>query len=186
MSAATGLARQSNDLDKLLALANLKASDIAAAGEETRQQMQLTQNEEAKVTEARSYIAKHASLVSELQQREDELTVNKAIHEKAVDDFKIYVDSENARLNDLDTKLNDRAKEQTRIENQNSAKTKELTDTKAENDRQYKDAMEIIKKAEIANISVTKANEDENKRLKDWEATLKRKAEIARQQMANF
>lgn len=186
MSAATGLARQADGLEKLLALANLKSSDIAAAGEETRRQMQLTQDEEAKVAEARSYITKHSALSSELKAREDALVSNQLAHEKAVSDFASHVTSENTRLNDLDTKLNNRVKEQSAIEAANIAKAKEIADIRAENDRQHRDAMEIVKQTQVSNSAVIKANEEEAKRLKDWEATLKRKAELARQQMANF
>ena len=78
MSATTGLARQADGLQQLLALANLNAKDIAAAGEETRRQMQLTAEEQAKVSAARAYFAKHESLEAAIQARENALVTGNA------------------------------------------------------------------------------------------------------------
>jgi hypothetical protein len=186
MSAATGLARQEDGFDKLLKLATLKAEDIKAAGEENRRQMQLTQEEHAKVAAAKSFIAKHAELESDLRRREEELASSKSAHEKEKSDFAKHVFSENIRLETLGGMLGNREKAVADSEAKLSQAWKELSTAKSENERQYRDAMAPIKNAENANIEIGKSLEKERQRLTDWESTLKGKAERIRQQAASF
>jgi len=186
MSAATGLAKQADGLEKLLSLANLNAKDIAAAGDETRKQMQLTQAEEARVSEARAYITKHESLAENLQQRENELAINKIAHEKAVSDFSKHLASENTRLENFSASLDARQKALTDSEIRHGEELKGLATVKAEYERQHQADIASVKTAENINIEIGKKLVAEEARLKEWEATLKGKAERIRQQVANF
>lgn len=186
MSAATGLAKQEDGLEKLLALANLKASDIAAAGDETRRQMQLTQAEEAKLTEARTYIAKHSALATDLQSRESALIANQVAHEDAVKKHTAFVASENKRLEDFSAKLDAREKATNEMSGLAEQTKKNAENLKAEYERQHQVATQDIGAAQAANTTLAGKLATESQRLTDWEATLKRKAELLRQQVANF
>ena len=186
MSAATGFAKQEDGLEKLLKLATLDADKIRAAGEEHRRQIQLTQAEEAKVAEARAYIAKHTTLASDLQSREDALVVNQTAHADNVAKHMAHVTSENTRLEAFAAKLaaQDKASEEMAAKAQQAAK--DAAALKASYEQQHQTAMQDIQSAQNANIAIGGKLAAENQRLTDWEATLKRKAELLRQQMANF
>ncbi len=72
MSANMILQQQADDFAKLKALlAQADPAKIAAAEVETRKQMQLNAEETAKVSEAKSFIGKHESLKTHLQEREN-------------------------------------------------------------------------------------------------------------------
>ena len=186
MGATTGLVRQEDGFDKLLKLASLNAKDIASAGEESRRQMQLTQEEQAKVAEARTYIVKHASLEADLKRREEGLAIQRTAHELSVSDFAAHVAAENARLEALAASLDARDK----ISAENVLKTeqalKEAANLKVGHEKQHALAMADVNIAANANIEIGKKLVAEEQRLKEWEATLKGKAERIRQQAASF
>ena len=186
MSAATGLARQADGLQQLLALASLNKVDIAAAGEETRRQMQLTQEEQAKVDAARAYFAKRESIEAAMQARENALVMGNVQLELDRKQHIAHVASENTRLETFSATLDARSKE---IENINVKQEKEkdtFAGLKLDHERQHREVMSAIQKQEATNTAIAQANADKEQKLKDWEATLKRKAELVRQQMASF
>jgi len=186
MSATSGLAKQESDLNRLLKIANLNPQNIAAAAEETRKQLVLTQEQEGKVAEALAYIAKHKELATDIQRREDELAANKAEHEKSVSKFNDHVASENIRLETFAADLTARENNlNTSIKN-HETNISSLNTEKANHAREYKETMESLQRAEASNTAVVKTNEAENTRLAEWESTLKRKAQALREQAASF
>jgi len=186
MSAATGLARQEDGFDKLLKLANLNAKDIAAAGEESRRQIQLTDVEQAKVKEAREYIKKHAALVADLQSRENDLVIGKSDHTKEKEDFAAHVKSENTRLETFSANLDARDRVTAETSKKAAQALQDAADIKVEYDRQHREAMASVTTASNTNIEIGKKLIAEEARLKEWENTLKAKAERIRKQAAEF
>lgn len=186
MSAAMTMPEQIDGLEKLLALANLKPENIIATQKAAREQLQLTQDQEAKVAEAKTYITKHESLSAELKNREDVLASSHIAHTKEKEEFATHVASENARLEEFSARLEAKEKAHIEIDKKHATESAVLANTKSENERQYQEAMALVQVAKSKNEADAKVNEAERNRLAEWEASLKRKAEIARQQMANF
>lgn len=186
MSAATGFARQEDDFDKLLKLATLNATDIKAAGEENRRQMQLTQDELEKVAAARTYITKHTALAADLKSRESALAIAHTTHVTDKEEFAAHVKAENIRLETVSANID--ARDRVTAENlKKSEQALKIADAlKASYDSQHREAMAGVKVAENVNIEIGKRLVTEEARLKEWEATLKAKAERIRQQAANF
>lgn len=189
MSAAIGYAKQEDRLKDLLALANLKADDIAAAGDETRRQMRLTQEEEAKVTEARAYISKYSLLSANLQVREDALAAILEAHNKDVKDIdahKAHVASENTRLETFSASLDAREQAIIASEKRSADEAKRVSTLSLEQDKKYQELVASVQSEKNTNTAVAKANVSEDARLKEWESTLKGKAQRLREQAANF
>ena len=186
MSASTGLAKQADDLARLLALASLRKEDIAAAGDETRRQMQLTSDEQTKVAEARAYITKHATLATELKRREDELANKCTQLDLDKKQHLSHVASENTRLEEFSAKLDAKDRRITDDAKQLEKAKDTFSGLKIDHERQHRELIASCQKQESANTAVANANAAEAARLTEWAATLKRKAELVRQQMANF
>ena len=186
MSAATGLGRQESEFDKLLKFASLNAKDIAAAGEESRRQIQLTEAEQAKMKEARDFIAKYESLAAGLAQREAALADSRAAHEMSISDFSKHVASENTRLEAFSASLDTRDKSSAETVRKAEQAAKEIASIRTDHDRVHKDAMAGVKTTADANIEIGRQLVAEKDRLKEWENVLKAKAERIRQAAANF
>lgn len=186
MSASFTSPQRLDGLEKLLVLATLNKDNIAAAHEEERRQIQLTNEEKGKVAEARSYITKHAALATDLQRREDELAAGKLEYGKQVSDFAGHLASENKRLEAFAAKLSVQQRE---IENSSKSSQGELqriAGLKIDQERQHREAMAALQASERTAIATTHANAAEEQRLKEWEATLKAKAQRLREQAASF
>ena len=186
MSASTGLAKQADGLQQLLALASLNKADIAAAGEETRRQLQLTQAEQGKLAEAKIYIAKHASLAAELQGREDALAEEKTKFQFDKEQFITHLSSENIRLEGFSLKLDERDRQTTALAAQTLKEKESLAALRIDQERQHCETLSVAQTTQATADAQIQANAIETERLKEWEATLKRKAELLRQQAANF
>lgn len=186
MSATSGLARQADGLQQLLALASLNARDIAAAGEETRRQMQLTAEEQAKVSAARAYFAKHEALEAAMKAREDALATSYAQLELDKKQHAIHVASENTRLEAFSAKVDERMKQAEDIHVKLEKDRDTFTGLKLDHTREHNGLIASCQRQEATNTAVAAANADKENKLKEWESTLKRKAELLRQQMANF
>ena len=186
MSAATGYAKLEDGLEKLLKLATLDADKIRAASEEQRRQMQLTAEEEARVSEARSYIAKHSALTADLQNREALLVTNQTVHNEVVAKHADHVKSENTRLETFAAQLDARDKASAETAKKAAQDARDAAALKSTYEQQHQAAMQDAQTAQKANVEIGGKLAAEHQRLTDWEATLKRKAELLRQQMANF
>lgn len=186
MSAATGLAKQADGLQQLLALASLNKSDIAAAGEETRRQMQLTQEEQAKVAAARAFFVKHETLEAAMQAREGSLAIKQTQLDLDKKQHLSHVASENTRLEEFSAKLDARDRRIADDAKQIQKEKDTFAGLKLDHERQHRDLIASCQKQEAINTGTAQANAAETARLTEWAATLKRKAELVRQQMANF
>lgn len=186
MSATAGLARQADGLEKLLALASLNKADIAAAGEENRRQLQLTQVEEGKLAEARAYISKHEALEAAMQAREGALAIGNTQLELDKIQHTTHVISENKRLEEFSAKLDAKNKHSEEFAARLEKEKDIFAGLKIDQERQHRDTLAACQKQQTTNTAVAQGNAAEIERLKLWEATLKRKAELIRQQMADF
>lgn len=186
MSASMTMPEQIDGLEKLITLASLRKEDIIATQQEARKQLQLTQEEQGKVAEAKSYIAQHAALIADMQRREDEMLANRAEYNKNVKEFDAHVASENTRLETFSATLTVKEKQQTEVDKRQRAEDERLAGLRIDQERQHQNAMTEIQKQAAADADATKANEIEAERLKNWEITLKKKAQALREQAANF
>ncbi len=186
MSASMTMPEQIDGLEKLLALANLRPENIIATQKVAREQLQLTQEEQGKVAEAKSYITQHATLAADLQRREDELANNKVKHELDVKQHLIHVASENTRLESFAATLAAKEKELADMAKSQLAEADRLRGLGIDMNRQHTEAMTTVRSQEAINTSAAKANAVEAERLQNWEATLKKKAQNLREQAANF
>ena len=158
MSASTGFARQVDDLGRLLALASLRKEDIAASGEETRRQMQLTLAEEGRIAEAKSYLAKADELKSELKGREDTLADSKIKHELGVKQYTAYVASENVRLESFSARLEVQKHQLEEVSKQQLIEADRLRGLGIDMSRQHQDAMSSVQKQEAQNNADRQSN----------------------------
>lgn len=186
MSASMTMPEQVDGLEKLLTLASLKKEDIIATQEEARRQLQLTQAEQGRVAEAKAYIAKHASLANDLQRREDELVANRKAHEDVVKKHAEHVAVENVRLEKFAAQLSEREANATQVEKRNASESARLASVGVENDRLHQTAMAKVKETESTNATISKHLATENERLKEWESTLKAKAQRIRKEAEEF
>lgn len=186
MSASFALPEQIDGLEKLLTLASLNKDTIAAAGDEARKQLQLTQAEQGKVAQAKAYIAKYTSLAADLQAREDALALAQANHNKSVGDFSEHVKAENQRLENFSATLDARDAQITILEKQKATEIANLSTAKAEQDRAYREAMAAVESAKRAIDVAAQANAEEKARLHEWENTLKGKAQRIRAEAATI
>lgn len=186
MSANMTAPQQIDGLEKLLTLARLNKDDIIATQEEARKQMQLTQDEQAKVSEARAYITKHNLLLASIEQKEADLVASKNAHEKSVKDFMTHVDSENTRLESFAASLTARESKIAESEKTHEKQLVDLASAKADMDRQQREIANSNSAIVAANAAATSSNIIEQNRLKEWENSLKAKAQCIREQAASF
>jgi hypothetical protein len=191
MSATMSLPKTIDGLETIKTLlANFNIKDVVADQEEIRRQMQLTTEEQAKTAEAREYNAKYALLLATMEKREADLVAAKAAHEKKVVIFADHVKSEDGRLEDISIKIAARdARTADDIKELEKAKDS-FAGLKLDHEREHRDLLASHQKQEAINTGAAEANAVEEKRLTEWAATLKRKAELTRQQLqqhlANF
>lgn len=186
MSATMTVPEQIDGLEKLITLASLRKEDIIATQTEVRKQLQLTQGEQGKVAEAKSWIAKYDGLAADLQRREDELSVSKIEHEDNVKNEKEHVASENIRLETFSASLNTRESQLTEASTKQASEAGRLSALGKQMETDHLAAMDACKRVEANNAVVTHANAEENERLKRWESELRAKAKNLREQAANF
>ncbi len=186
MSATMTAPEQIDGLEKLITLASLRKDDIIATQTEVRKQLQLTQEEQGKVAEAKSYIAKYASLAADLQRREDELAAKQIALNEAKSDFDKYTASENARLEKFAAELTARESGHSEVMQRLANQEGELKAAIAEHERQNKEVVESNAAATSANARDKAANVSEAERLKEWENLLKAKALRLRNEAASF
>lgn len=186
MSANTILSQQIDALETIRLLLSVNPKDIIATQEEARKQIQLTQAEEGKAAEARAFIAKHVALASNLKEREDALITEQSIHKAQVTQFHATSEIETIRLNNLATNLGKTQLQIEEADKRHIEDVKRLSTDRAELDKQYREIINTNNVMALANSQAKSANDIESQRLKDWEATLKAKAQKLREQAANF
>lgn len=186
MSATMTSPERLDGLEKLLLLASLRKEDIAANAEEERKQLQLTNEQRGKVAEAQAYIAKHTVLMAELKSREDTLTGEKIRHDLNVKQHVVHVASENTRLETFSATLTAKEEELTNISRKQLAEADRLRGLGIDMNRQHNEAMSAVQSQQANNNAAAQINATEAERLKNWEATLKKKAQTLREQAANF
>lgn len=186
MSASFALPQIEDGLEKLLLIASLKKEDIAANAAEVRKQAQLTNEELGKVAEAKAYIAQHVGLAAELKGREDVLTDTKVKHDLDKKQFDLHVASENTRLETFAAQLTAREKELTEASKKQMIEADRLRGLGIDQTRQHQEAMSAVQAQQANNNAAVQINATEAERLKNWESTLKKKAQSLREQAANF
>jgi hypothetical protein len=186
MSASMTTPQQMDGLEKLLTLANLTPEKIIATQKAMREQMQLTAEEQAKVAEAREYISKHALLSATMEKREADLAAASTAHEQAKAEFANHVKSENKRLEEFSAKIDARDRRTADDVKQLETAKNTFAGLQLDHDRQHRDLLLSYQKQEAKNATMAAENAAEAERLKEWAATLKRKAELARQKLAEF
>lgn len=186
MSASMTMPEQIDGLEKLITLASLRKEDIIATQTEVRKQLQLTQEEQGKVAEAKSWIAKYDGLAADLQRREDELAANKKEHQQDVDKNAVYIASENTRLETFSASLNTREAQLTEASTKQASEAGRLAAVGNQMEVDRLTAIDACKRVEANNAVVTQANAEENERLKRWESEIRAKAKNLREQAANF
>ena len=186
MSASMTAPEQIDGLEKLITLASLRKEDIIATQTEARKQLQLTQAEQGKVVEAKSWIDKYDTLAADLQRREDELAANKKEHEENVKKEKEYVASENIRLEAFSASLTEKEAKLSETAAKQASEAGRLAALGGAMEADHNAAMDACKRVEANNAVVTKANEEEKDRLTRWESELRAKAKNLREQAANF
>lgn len=186
MSASMTSPERLDGLEKLLLLASLRKEDIAANAEEERKQLQLTNEQRGKVAEAQTYIAKHAGLVAELKGREDVLATEKVKLDLDKKQHAVYVAAENTRLEAFSATLTARENELNETAKKQLAEADRLRGLGIDMSRQHQEAMSVVQRQEANNTVVTVANTNETERLRVLSETLKKKAQLLREQAANF
>ena len=186
MSATMTAPEQVDGLEKLLQLASLNKDTIAAAAEEGRRQIQLTQAEEGRIAEAKSWIAKHGQLSADLEARENALASAASVHAASKEDFAQHVASENQRLEAFAASLTARESAVSIAEKRNESETQALSAMRLTYNREHEEAMGVVRAAEAANIAVGQALTTEKQRLADWEASLKAKAQRIKTEAASL
>lgn len=188
MSANSILNQQVDNLALVMQLlsTNPNPKDIAAAHEEARRQMQLTEEEEARLSELREFSKKYESLVNDIEVRESVLLAEKNAHATEVDKFHTFSVVETKRLNDLATNLGVTQSQQQATDAKHAEDIKKISAERVETDRRSVEINERIRQAETANNQNREINKAEAARLAEWERELKDKVQRIRQQAANF
>lgn len=175
MAAQTRLSQQTSDLGSLQELIDLAKNpkSIIEAHETARKQMALTEAEEAKMAEARQFIAKHAELAADLKSREDSLAKASSDHAQNIDDFKMKVQSENYRLNSWESMLKSTSANQDKIGKEQAIAASRLATEKKEMESNSGAVLERIHNDTVANEKAKVANEVEKNRLEALASDLK-------------
>lgn len=193
MVAPPSLEKQAESLDILSHFLSINKESVIAAAEESRRQMQLTEEEKRKISDAKAFIAQHAALDADLRKRENELSASRAKHELEIKQFNDHVSSENIRLENFAAQLDAKQKQQEQVAARQLTEADRLRGLSIDMNRQHHEAMSAIQKQEANNNTVSQmnagmkaANEAEMNRLKEWETKLKAKAQKIREQAADF
>lgn len=180
MSATMTAPEQVDGLEKLITLASLRKEDIIATQTELRKQIQLTQEEQGRVAEAKSYIAKHAALAANLAAKEKALSEGQNNLAKEKEDFVARVSSENTRLETFAATIATKERElEIGYQKLAGAQGAQQAAINSYEDQNRK-IVEANAAATSANERTRVANENEAGRLAEWEATLKAKAKRLR------
>jgi hypothetical protein len=141
MTSTPTLEKQAESLDILSHFLSINKESVIAAAEESRRQMQLTEEERKKIEEAKAYISKHALLSATMDKREADLAAAKDKHEKAVKDHAAHVLAENTRLENFAAKNAAQAvaNEQARLLNEKESKR--LAELAVAYDKQNREAI---------------------------------------------
>ena len=186
MSASMTAPQRADLLEKLLALASLKKEDIAADREAELKHLELTGAKKAVLAEADARIAKATQLDAAMQARENELANGKTQLELDRKQHLTHVLAENTRLEAFAAKLEAQKKQQEKLAEEQLAEADRLRGLGIDMKRQHQEAMTAVQKQEAHNNAVAAANADKEGKLNEREASLKRKAELIRQQMTNL
>lgn len=176
MSAQMAILQREDLAEILTALKDISPSDIKQLEEAKRTQAQLTETELAKISEARAYIIKYDSLVSDMKKKEDALTLAKSEHETTVSVFDGRVESENKRLAEWETRLDGIAKDQAKITADQAEERKKIDADIKKNNAELDARSGALDSREDEIENSETLNVKEAQRLATWEAKLKAKA----------
>ena len=183
MSAKQRITRIASDLTDLETLANLLANPktIKETAEAARQEVSLTQEQEAKYTAALSLIAKSESLAQALKSREDTLSANIAEHEQDVACFHKLTDAfeQTVQANNAEHQVKERIHAEALAKIADAQKQADLSNQVV--DAAMRKREKAAQKAEEDNKRTKEALEAESARLAQLRDSITRKAQLLAQ-----
>jgi hypothetical protein len=110
--------QQGDGLDTLRDLVEIVKNPklIEAAHDTHRKQLALTVDEQARVEEAKGFIAKHRDLDKGLRDREEALIIAQQEHATALENFNTHRTNETARIEDASNAIVEKSKDQAAVD----------------------------------------------------------------------
>lgn len=176
MSAQMTLSQKMDGLEVLKQLLSIKREDVIATQEEARRQIQLTQEEQGKVAEARAYIAKYNDLAAALEQRATAVGESKKTLDKEIEDFTGKVVLENTRLIEWEKQLKSVTEQQAATDKTHKDTAGALDRRSQEIDSNHANWQAAYDKRVEAVTAKEVAQKQENERLAEIAKKLKAKA----------
>lgn len=185
---AQRLSRQIDGLDSLKELAELikNPEAIVEAQELVREQLALTDAEQAKSDEARKYIKDYDVLIDDIKAREQALAAAKSDYDTEKNSFLADYIAKTDGLKQWEVSLKQKDADQLDVEKRQAKERTQLDNDKAAMDKTYKEALENIRESAAINEKDRQDNENEKARLADIARNLKAKAASFREQVADI
>lgn len=183
--AAVGMVRiQANDLGSLRELAELvkNPDKIIEAHELARKQLALTEAEENRVTEARSFASEQAELASDFREKEDALHAEEENHKARITKFSDESQAETLRLTELSKQLNTRVDQLIKDEQTLLSERRKFETEKASYKQEHDNAMRLVDSQRAINEKTKAENDEAKAQLNQSWTEIKRKAAVARAQ----
>lgn len=176
MAAQMRLTQQEDGLAVIRELLTAKPQDIIAAHEEARKQMALTDAEQVKADEARSFIAQYDKMLADIASKTDDMNSAANQHAQDVDAFNTQVEQCNSTVQSEKESLAQREKILAQSIAEFDAKEKASSDKEKALESSILERSNQLDTRESDNIRYEKANDIEASRLAALRADIVAKA----------